>query len=207
MNDHATQLGGLGELPAAVGPSDRQQQELNEAWNTYQEIEDRLALSGVSQPTIPREVMPTVSVEVLRGLSGNEYMETYAALDSWHNFVGETISQLENIILQVNNEMEDLEVHIRKNLIDTTEGSGGRKPSAEDLKYAVKIHPRHRWLKLELQKNKQHLNRLEAKQKSLGRAEKMMSRNIERVKAAMESAGGYGGIQSRAPGQLPPRFG
>jgi len=207
MNEQAAQPGGLGELPAAVGPSDQQQQELNDAWNTYGEIEERLALSGISQPMIPREAMPTVTVEVLRGLNGNEYMETYSALDSWHNFVGETISQLENIILQINNELDDLEVHIRKNLIDSSKGTGDRKPSAEDLKYAVKIHPRRRWLNLELQKNRQQLNRLEAKQKSLGRAEKMMSRNIERVKAAMESAGGYGGIQSRAPGQLPPRFG
>lgn len=208
MNDQALQHGGLGELPAAVGPSDQQQQELNEAWNTYQEIENRLYDSGIPQPTAPREAMPSVTVEILRGLNGNEYMETYSALDSWHNFVGETISQLENIILQIDNEMDDLEVHIRKNLVDSTSGTGDRKPSAEDIKYAVKIHPRRRWLNLELQKNKQHLNRLEAKQRSLGRAEKMMSRNIERVKATMESAGGYGGIQSRASGGgLPPRFG
>lgn len=203
------QHSGLGELPVAVGPSDQQQLALNDAWNTYSEIEERLTTARIPLPEAPLESLPVVTVEVLRALSGNEYMETYSALDSWHNFIGETIAQLENIILQISNEMEDLEVHIRKNLLDTAKAAGEKKPAAEDVKYTVKLHPRRRWLNLELQKNKQHLNRLEAKQKSLGRSEKMMSRNIERIKATQESAGGYGGIQRRAPlsASMPPRVG
>ena len=203
-----TQAGGLGELPAAVGPSDQQQQALNDAWNTYQEIEDRLNQANIPQPSVPTTNIPTVTLEVLRGLSGDQYMEHYLALDAWHSFVGETISQLENIVLQIENETEDLGSHIRENMVQAAKTQGTNKPNDVDVKHAIQIHPRVRWLRLELQKNKQHLNRLLSKQKSLGRAEKLMSRNIERVKASMESAGGYGGIQRRASsGGIPPRFG
>lgn len=199
-------VGGLGELPTAVGPSDQQQQDINDAWNTYDEIERRLASASIPPPMLPNDAIPVVTPELLRGLSGDQYMETYAAFDAWHNFIGETISQLENIILQINNEMDDLGSHIKKTMLETAKINEMRKPSLDDIKHEIKIHPRMRWLNLELQKNKQHLNRLEAKQKSLGRAEKLLSRNIERMKAAMESQGGYGGIQRRAH-NLPPRFG
>ena len=202
------QSGGLGELPSSLGPSDRQQQELNDAWNTYGEIEDRLSQQHIPQPMMPPAAMPTVTVEILNGLNGHQYMEVYMALDAWHSFIGETISQLENIILQINNEMDDLRAHIREGANQQARAQGAKKAADADVKHQVDINPRVRWLKLELQKNQQHLNRLEAKQKSLGRSEKLMSRNIERVKASLESSGGYGGIQRRAstPG-LPPRMG
>lgn len=198
--------GGLGELPTAVGPSDQQQQDINSAWNTYDEIEYRLAQSGITAPMLPNEAIPTITPEILKGLNGDQYMETYAALDAWHNFIGETIAQLDNILLQIDNEMDDLAAHIKKTMLDNARATDSKKPSAEDIKYETKIHPRMRWLNLERQKNKQHLTRLEAKQKALGRSEKLMSRNIERIKATMESAGGLGGIPRRAPA-IPPRFG
>lgn len=198
--------GGLGELPTAVGPSDQQQQAINSSWNTYNEIENRLAQTGITNPMLPNEAIPRITPEVLKGLNGDQYMETYMALDAWHNFIGETIAQLENIILQTVNEMDDLAAHIKKTMLETANVNGSKKPAVEDIKFEIKIHPRTRWLNLELQKNKQHLNRLEAKQKALGRSEKLMSRNIERMKATMESAGGLGGIPRRAA-TIPPRFG
>lgn len=199
--------GGLGELPAAVGPSDQQTQELNDSWNTYNEIEARLLANNIAPPTPPMVSVPVVTTDVLNGLNGVQYMETYLALDAWHNFIGETISQLENIILQINNEINDLDAVIRENCLVAAKQSGEPKPAEATIKHTVSMHPRRRFMVLEGQKNKQHLNRLQAKQKSLGRAEKLMSRNIERVKADMMSAGGYGGIQTRASGGLPPRIG
>lgn len=198
--------GGLGELPLAVGPSDQQQEELNQRWNTYHLIEAHLAQAwGIQPPVPPVVIVPQVTVEILRGQNDDQYMETYNALAAWDNFIGETISQVQNIINQLNNEMDDLAVHVESNLKTTTKVEG-KKPSAEDIKFTIKVHPRHRYLKLELQKNEQILTRLEARQKSLSRSERLLSRNIELIKSTRDANLGGGGMQRRASPELPPRF-
>lgn len=197
--------GGLGELPAAVGPSDQQQEELNYRWNTYQQTEDHLVRSNILPLQSPMVAMPEITVEVLRGLNDDQYMEVYNAHDAWNSYIGETMSQVQNIILQVENEMEDLAIHVEENMKKTAKVEG-KKPSAEEVKFGIKSYPRYRWLKLELQKNQQILNRLSARQKTLSRAERLLSRNIELIKAAREAAGMGGGIQRRASAGLPPRF-
>jgi hypothetical protein len=200
--------GGLGELPAAIGPSDQQQQQLNETWNTYSTIENQLIQASIMPLSTPVVGLPEITVEVLRGLNDDQYMEVYNAHDAWNSYIGETVSQVQNIILQLENEMDDLAMHIEQNCKTAAKGDS-KKASAEDIKLTIKVHPRHRWLKLELQKQQQMLNRLSARQKTLSRAERLLSRNIELIKAARESAGGGPGIQRRAiqpAAPLPPRI-
>lgn len=197
--------GGLGELPAAVGPSDQQQQQINDRWNTYNQIEGQLIQSHIMPLSTPIFGIPEITVEILRGLNDEQYMEVYSAHDAWNSYISETISQVENIILQIENEMDDLAVHVEEGM-RTTAKMEGKKPPAEEVKFAIKSHHRHRWLKLELQKNQQTLNRLNARQKTLARAERLLSRNIELIKSGRESAGGAGGIQRRGAPALPPRI-
>ena len=198
--------GGLGELPLAVGPSDQQQEALNQQWNTYHLIEAHLAQAwGIQPPVTPVIAIPTITVELLRGQNDEQYMETFNALAAWDNFISETISQVQNIITQLENEMADLAVHVEENLKATAKIEN-KKPSADDIKFTIKVHPRYRYLKLELQKNQQILTRLEARQKSLSRSERLLSRNIELIKSTREATLGAGGMQKRASPDLPPRF-
>lgn len=200
--------GGLGELPAAVGPSDQQQEQINDRWNTYALVEQSLGHMHIHPPKPPMFGIPEVTPEILRGLNDDQYMEVYNAHDAWNSFIGETVSQLENIILQIENEMDDLNIHVEQNMRETARvGGEGKKPPAEEVKFAIKSHPRIRYLKLELQKQQQMLGRLVAKQKTLSRAEKLLSRNIELIKSARESMGGSSGIPRRASGLQPPQGG
>lgn len=197
--------GGLGELPAAIGPSDQQQQQINDRWNTYQIIENHLVTSGIYPLRAPIVGIPEITPEILRGLNDDQYMEVYNAIDAWNSYIGETVSQVQNIILQIENEMEDLAIHVEENL-KLTAKMEGKKPTAEEVKHAVKAHARQRWLKLEHQKNQQTLNRLTSRQKTLARSERLLSRNIELIKSAREIGAGGGGIQRRGSAQLPPRI-
>lgn len=201
MSEH---VGGLGELPSAVGPSDQQQAQIREQWNTYGEIEYRLESNGIRPLGTPSIGIPEINPQLLQGLNDNQYTEIWAALDAWNSFIGETVSQLENIILQIENEMDDLRVHVHENSRRTAQVGKEKKPSNEELKFTVDSHPRFRFLKLELQKNKQHLNRLQARQKTLSRSERLLSRNIELIKSGRESGLGAGGGQRRA--SMPPRY-
>ncbi len=200
--------GGLGELPAAVGPSDKQQEQINDQWNTYAVVEQSLANMHIHAPQPPMFSIPEVTPEILRGLNDDQYMEVYNAHDAWNSFIGETVSQIENIILQIENEMDDLAVHVEDQIKKTSKHGGeSKKPSAEEIKFTIRSHPRIRYLKLELQKHQQMLNRLVAKQKTLSRAEKLLSRNIELIKSARESMGGASGIPRRASGIQSPQGG
>jgi hypothetical protein len=195
--------GGLGELPSAVGPSDHQQETLKQQWDTYSDIESYLIGKSIMPLTIPIVGIPEITPALLQGLNDDQYMEVYNALDAWNSYISETVSQIQNMILQTENEMDDLALHVEQNL-KTTAKVEGKKPSAEDVKFTVKVHPRNRALKLELQRHQQALNRLSARQKTLARAERLLSRNIELIKLNRESAGGSGGLPRRgSPAQMP----
>jgi hypothetical protein len=198
--------GGLGELPAAVGPSDHQQQQINDRWNTYSQTENHMASAlGIHPLPLPMFGVPEVTVELLRGLNDSQYMEVYNAHDAWNSFVTETMSQVQNIILQIENEIDDIAIHLEEQLKATAKMEG-KKPTTDDIKWTIKSHPRIRFLKIELQRQKQLESRLTARQKTLSRAERLLSRNIELIKSQRESANGGPGMQRRASGDLPPRF-
>src|SRR5262245_46052768 len=116
--------GGLGELPLALGPSDQQQQQLNQTWNTFHQIEAQLCQSNIMPMSVPIVGIPEMTVEVVRGLNDAQYMQVYIAHDAWNSYIGETISQVQNIILQIENELDDLSVHIEQNLKVAGKGDG-----------------------------------------------------------------------------------
>lgn len=197
--------GGLGELPLASGPADENIREMNALWSTYDEIETQLQGLGIMPLAAPLIAMPTITPDVLRGYNDEQYMEVYNAHDAWNSYICETISQVQNIILQIENEIDDLATFVEDNIKKAGRGDT-KKPTADEIKFCIKSHPRVRYLKLELQKNKQLESRLEARQKTLARAEKLLSRNIELIKAKRESNGQGSGMQQRASAGLPPRF-
>ena len=100
-------------------------------------------------------------------------------MEGWKSYTGDQLAIIEGGILQCDNEMEDIVIMLRKEILDECERTKEKKPSDTSINSMIKSTPRYRQLKLRLQQLKQSQKLLQSHFDRLGRGMSMLSRYIE----------------------------
>lgn len=193
-----------------LGVGETEQRAIQANWNTIGKIEGEIAQQGLASSGPPPFVYPgTVTPAQLTTQDNQAYSTLYAEHLGWYNFAAVTLARIRAVLLQLNNEMDDIAVHIRKDMKDQNRRSPKNEQFTEkDITDSVALDPHHRTLSLTKQEYEQKKLEYDAYLDSMDRNLKVISRQVEirRLEhegGKIEGAMPYRGRdrQVRAPGQ------
>jgi len=203
MNEQA---GGF-TAPDIVGPSAEQEKDIHDEWDTFDQIELKMTQMGFDVIDKPQVSCPEITTELLTTANGHAYTEAYAAVQAWYNYAYHTMSRLDAMLIQVENERGDIDQSLRDDAQNTkVTGSSGRlramKP--EEIKGMIAGNPRYRELIMEKQLLDQQKLLLDGHLKRFGRGLKLLSRQIELRKEDRGYTHGNNNLGARAtpPGRM-----
>jgi hypothetical protein len=154
-------------------------QNLHLMWDTMDDVLVDAMKQGFYPLTSPPYQMPMMSPEVLVQFHPSQYAIIYAQMEGWKSYTGDQLAIIEGGILQCDNEMEDIVIMLRKEILDECERTKEKKPPDTSINSMIKSTPRYRQLKLKLQQLKQSQKLLQSHFDRLGRGMSMLSRYIE----------------------------
>ena len=172
---------GLHLPDGALGVSASEQQAIRAKWNTLEEIEEELAGKGlVAMERPPFEYPGAVTPDQLTTQNNQEYSTLYAQHLGWYNFVALTLARVKAMLLQINNEMDDIEVRIRKELKDQNKRlAKDERFNEKDISDSVSSDQRYKELTLEKQRFDQKKLEYDAYLDNMDRNLKVISRQVE----------------------------
>jgi hypothetical protein len=184
------------KLPTNLGAPERTpvNKKIRERWDTFDEVEAELQAKGFTDCPRPNSEFPNLTPKELVETPNKEYTALHGTYLEWFRYTAEDFSRLRARILQVKNEMEDIELDIKR---DMRSQPGTKKPTEEELNIAVGLHTRYRELKVLLQRADQAKMLLETKVDYLERSLRVISRQVELRKIDA----GQGGVNDHMPGR------
>lgn len=174
-----------GETRFAFPPGYEQQ--LNDHWDTFDEVEADLSKLGIHPLTKPNSVMPDITAELLTSHNAAQYAEAFARMRAWYDFVLNVRARTKAIEIQLDNQMDILATDTKQAYLKYAEDHNMKKPSEGSINHYVKAQPRYQQLMREIQPIKQRLTILDGRLDGLDRGLKILSRNLELIRQKIES--------------------
>jgi len=172
-------------LPSSVGAPDGVRS--RQTWSTLDQVKQELEARGIPMLPVraPGEFPILDKTDLTAGTE--EYTNRFVEFVNWLRYSSELMAEIDAQLLEVENEMSDIEVEVKRTLRGQKKGPRDG-PTAEDIKIAYQINPRWRDLNLLKQRTEQAKILLKAKMEGLDLSRGLMSRNIELKKADLEGA-------------------
>jgi hypothetical protein len=189
--------GGLA-TPVSLGVSMTELEAILEKFNTQPSVDEDLKKMGLHKPSQPNTTLAEVTGEMLSTTDERAYTDMYANQLAWFNYLTPTLAEIISGLLQAENQMKLIDARIRKRLKETNK----LRPKEERLKEAemdveVLDDPIYQEALLEAQKLKQYKLSLEAISDIASRNMKVISRQIEIRRLALEGQFGENGMRNR----------
>lgn len=204
--------GGL-KLPINIGAPNRTpvNRQIHTHWDTMGDIEAQVAALGFTDVTKPSTgAFPNLVAEDLTTNDSKQYTDRYVEFLAWWRYASEQVATLKAGALQIENEMEDIELEVKKEMKGTPGTGRGGTHTKDDLELAVGTHARFRELKLLLQRATQAKMLMETRLEYLERSLRLISRqveirrlDIEQGKTEHNMPGRGGPTGQTSPGGLP----
>lgn len=163
------------------------EQQLNEHWDTFDEVEADLSKLGIHPLVTPNSVMPDITAELLTSHNDVQYAEAFARLRAWYDFVLNVRARTKALEIQMENQMDVLATITKQAYLKYAEDNGMKKPSDEMIKHYIKAQPRYQQLMREIQPIRQRLVILDGRLDGLDKGLKILSRNLELIRQKIES--------------------
>lgn len=154
-------------------------QELHLMWDTIDAVLVDAMKQGFYQLPTPPYQMPMMDPEVLVRFHPGQYAILYAQMEGWKSYTGDQLAIIDGGLLQCDNEMEDILIMLRKEILEECERLKEKKPPEATIASMIKSTPRFRQIKLRHQQLKQSQKLLQSHSDRLGRGMSMLSRYIE----------------------------
>jgi len=161
------------------GIGEAMQQEIHSKWNTIDDALIYVLKKGLAAMTPPHIAPPLIDPHLLASASPQQYSIMYGAFEAWTSYIAEDLAELSAYLLQCENEMEQIAVHIREKIRETAEKTNTKKPSEDSIKDRVRIDPRYEELLLSHQQAKQRHIILSERREKYSRGLRLLSRNLE----------------------------
>lgn len=117
----------------------------------------------------------------------DQYTLRFCEFVNWLRYSNEVMAEFDAQLLEIVNEMNDIEVEVKKTLRGQKKGPRDG-PTVEDIKLAYQVNPRWRDLNLLKQRTEQIRTLLKARVDGLDLGRFLMSRNVEIKKVDLEGA-------------------
>lgn len=178
------------EIEAPVGIGESAAQEMHSTWDTLEAVRIELMKEGFYTLEVPRFAMPILNPSTFTNFHPEQFTLLYLQMESWQSYTSDILAVVDGGILQCENEMDDIEVHIKEGVRKQCEAEKTKKPADTTIGNMVKTDPRYRELRLYHQTLKQRKALLESQFKRLGRGMRLLSRyvEVEKLKAGTNSA-------------------
>ncbi len=173
--------GGL-HIPGPLGIGETQEETIQRTWSTFDEMELHLARNyGVHPLEQPRCAIPRITGHLLNDANNREFSQIYANFGEWFGYITSLYGRIQAKIVEINNEMSDLEVHNRKEMLNAWRQTGGvkkDKPTVQEMSDYNALHPRHRELQLDHQRWEQQRLILQPRKEQLKKDSDIVSRQV-----------------------------
>lgn len=179
-------------LPDVLGPSDNKIAEIQQRYDTFDEIELECQRMGFSAMEKPQHDYPVITPDTLSSITHSEYTKTFTEFNGWYSYAHNTLARMKALRLGKRQEMDEINRAIREDI-----ARSNIKFSAERKTEKVESHPRHGELRFEIMKLDQQIMLMDSHVESLERSLKLISRQIELIKMDHEN--------NRVNGNMPNR--
>jgi hypothetical protein len=163
----------------AIGVGEEQKKQVQEKWNTADEVEVGIREAGFPDHNTPSFACPELDVHLLTSPDSKQYTETYAQLLSWFTYASEKLAQIQVRLLQYENMQDVMAAQTRQAAREQSDQSGNKKPTAEEMKDRLLRNPEYLEITRTLQRYQQGKIVMSAKVESLERTLRLISRQIE----------------------------
>lgn len=202
-----SQAGGLA-VPEAPGISERLEQEILEAWDTFDQAELELTKDGWAPMDKPQCDRPSINPGNLTKLNGDQVTALFEQVVAWHGYAANMLSRVRGGILQINNQQKHLSAVLRQGIIEAYRKENKKKPSDPTIKESISLDPKMIELEQQKQKLEQKRFELDGWIDTLYEYRKAVSRQVEIRRQEIEglSGGRAYGPQAQPHGHVPGRF-
>jgi hypothetical protein len=186
------------ETPEMLGLSQSEQQTIHSHWDTFNNVQHRLAGEGFVPLGRPVYACPSyLDPEVLTAHNSKTLTMEFAKYKAWRDFTAERLVYTKQILLQTRNEMRSIEVKVKKSM-----RKGSKRPTKDEIQEESKSDPRYEQLRVQEQENQQLELMYEAKEKEFSSAISLISRVITMRGQDIDQAqrGNTIGAQALPPG-------
>jgi hypothetical protein len=189
------------KAPSNLGVPERTpvNNQVHRRWDTFAEEEAKLHMQGFTDADKPLNEFPQLTAQQLTTLPNDQYTALHATYLEWFRYTAEIFAKLKANILQLDNEMEDIELTIKRDM----KGGRDKKPTADDLEIAVGTTPRYVELKQLKQRAEQAKILLETRVDYLERSLRVISRQVELRKIDAGQGMVNNGMPARGRGNFP----
>ncbi len=167
----------VGNAPLGVGEQAAQQ--THHKWDTMDDIIAEAMTEGFSLMELPKFAPPTADPNTLAHATPDQYAISYTQTEYWQSYDQSVLAWIDGLLLQCTNEMDIIEVDIKRQIRNLAKENKEKKPSEAIIMDEVKAN--HRWRELlhMEQTLKQKRGIVEAHYKRMARTLKILSRFVE----------------------------
>ena len=167
----------VGDAPLGVGQQAAQQ--THQRWDTMDDIITESMKEGHPLMEMPKFAPPIADPETLSTASPEQYALKYTQTEHWQSYDQSCLAWLDGLLLQCENEMEIIEVDIKRGIRNAAKAAKEKKPAEAVIMDEVKANDRWRYLLHQRQQLTQKRGIVEAHYKRMARTLKILSRFVE----------------------------
>lgn len=172
--------GGL-VTPDTLGLGHTQEESIRQTWSTFDEVELQLTRQGIPPLEQPRCTIPHITAHLLNESNNREFSTIYANFGEWFGYISSFYGRILAKLVEVDNEMNDISVQNRRQLLQAWRAAGGKKtdkPTIQELSDYNELHNRYRELKHERQQWEQQRLILLPRREQLKKDQDIISRQV-----------------------------
>lgn len=178
--------GGGISIPTAIGISTGELSGILQKFSTLKAVEEHLLEMGFPRDgAMPKYTIPAVTAELLNEVDSKEYSTAYAHQLGWFTSVAPIMATVKSAYLQAQNQLDIVEATIKKGLYERR-SHGANKMSEKEMEIHIITDPTYQDALLEVQQQKQHLNKIETYLEIIERNMRVLSRQIEMKRIDVE---------------------
>jgi hypothetical protein len=168
--------------PVIADLGSEQEQQIQQNWETIDNVELDVSRAGISPIPKPQHMCPSLTHEMLMATANDKYTENMLMIKAWKDYVEERYGRIKARQLEVENEMAEIARGIRLSIMSqqtdkkTKDPGYAKKDRIPDL---IASNPRYVDLKLKLQTLKQEELVLEPRLSALSGDLRIISRTVE----------------------------
>ena len=164
-----------------MGVGQSQEQVIHNTWSTFDKVELHLTRMGIEPLEKPACELPHITAHLLTDANNREFSQIYANFGEWFGFVASLYGRIQAKLVEIDNEMTDIVVHNRKEMLQAWKATGGskkEKPTIQEMSDYNDLHQRYRQLKLERQEYEQERLILLPRREQLKNDKEIISRQV-----------------------------
>lgn len=169
-----------------VGIGTEKKENIQEHWDTFDQIEGKITMLGLGELHQPDSECPFLTAEMLNEPDSIKYAENQACFAAWLGFATELLARVDAQILQYENMLLVMAAETKKTYREMNLAAGEKKLSADEIKQRLDLSPEYQSIKHQLQQVQQQRLLLKARVETLDGGIRALSRRIELTKMDRE---------------------